>query len=251
MKISGIVIVKNGEDLIKDCLISLSFADEVIVIDNGSEDKTSEIAQKNGAKVIQYISNNFSDIRNFGARVSSEEYVLYVDVDERVTPELARNIKNGVLDIKNKDIAAFKIKRKNFYFGNYEWPYIEKIERLFKKEKLKGWVGKLHESAVVDGKIGELDGFLLHYTHSDLSSMLAKTIEWSKIEAKLRFKSGHPKMTWWRFLRMMVTAFLDSYIRQGGYKIGLPGLIESIYQAFSMFVTYAKLWELQQKAKND
>ena len=79
--------------------------------------------------------------------------------------------------------------------------------------------------------------------------MLDKTIEWSKVEAETRFQMNHPKMTWWRFPRVMITAFLDSYFRQGGYKIGVAGLIESVYQAFSIFVTYARLWELQQKKK--
>jgi hypothetical protein len=96
-------------------------------------------------------------------------------------------------------ISAYKLKRKNYYLGENEWPYIEKLERLFKKDKLKGWQGKLHETAVVEGKISELEGFLLHYTHRDLTSMVNKTLEWSKVEAELRFESNHPKMTWWRF----------------------------------------------------
>ena len=75
--------------------------------------------------------------------------------------------------------------------------------------------------------------------------MVNKTIEWSKTEAQLRLSINHPKMTWWRFPRVMITAFLNSYIRQGGYKVGMVGLIESVYQSFSMFITYARLWELQ------
>lgn len=254
MKISGIVIVKNGENLIADCLRSIKFCDEIIVVDAGSKDRTVEVAQNLGAKVIEIQSEDFSQIRNYGLQKATGDWILYVDIDERVSSELARSIKYQVSSIrqaqdKYQDIIAYKIKRKNFYFENYEWPYIEKIERLFRKESLKGWRGKIHESPVFEGKVGELDGFLYHYTHSDLSSMLDKTIEWSKIEADLRFKSGHPKMTWWRFPRVMLTAFLDSYVRQGGYKIGVPGLIESIYQAFSIFITYTKLWELQQRIK--
>lgn len=246
MKISGIVIVKNGESLISDCLKSLSFCDEIIVVDAGSKDKTKEIAQSLGAKVIEIQSEDFSQIRNYGLEKTQGEWILYVDVDERISYNLKNSIRSAV-NKKDQDFSAFKLRRKNFYFGNYEWPYIEKLERLFKRENLKGWRGKIHESPVFEGKVGELNGFLYHYTHSDLSSMLNKTIDWSKIEAETRFKSRHPKMTWWRFPRVMLTAFLDSYIRQGGYKIGVPGLIESIYQAFSAFITYAKLWELQQK----
>lgn len=244
IKISGVVITKNAENLIADCLDSLSFCDEIVIIDNKSEDRTKEIAEKMRAKVYEYSSDNFSEMRNFGLKKASGEWLLYVDADERITPELAMNIKTSVNDDK---FSAFRIKRKNFYFGNHEWPYIEYLERLFKKEKLEGWQGKLHESPKVRGSIGTLEGYLLHYTHRNLTSMVNKTIEWSKIEAELRFNSGHPKMTWWRFPRVMSTAFWDSYVRQGGWKVGTVGLIESIYQAFSIFVTYARLWEMQIK----
>jgi len=146
------------------------------------------------------------------------------------------------------------LKRKNFYLGSSaknEWPYIEKTERLFKRSSLKGWKGKLHESPIVIGEIGEIgEGFLLHYTHRDLASMLAKTIEWSKIEAELRFTANHPKVTWWRLFRVMLTAFLDYYLKQRGWKVGTVGVIESVYQVFSVFITYARLWEMQREIKN-
>lgn len=245
IKISAIVITKNAENLIADCLDSLSFCDETIVIDSKSEDRTKEIAEKMGAKVLEHDFQDFSEARNFGLQKASGEWVIYVDSDERVTKELAEGIKHKTLNTDVNDFSAFRIQRKNFYFGNNEWPYVELLERVFKKGKLEGWYGKLHESPKVKGNIGLLDGYLLHYTHRNLTAMVNKTIEWSRIEAELRFKSGHPKMTWWRFPRVMLTAFLDSYIRQGGWKIGIVGLIESMYQAFSVFVTYARLWEMQ------
>lgn len=245
-KISAIVITKNSEDLIADCLDSLSFCEEIIVVDNKSEDRTREISEKMGAKVFEHESSDFSEARNFGLRKAIGAWVVYVDSDERVTKELASEIKNK---IGKGEFSAFRVKRKNFYFGNHEWPYIEHLERVFKKENLEGWYGKLHESPKVKGAIGILDGYLLHYTHRNLTSMVKKTIEWSKIEAELRFKSGHPKMTWWRFPRVMLTAFFDSYIRQSGWKAGGIGLIESMYQSFSIFVTYARLWEMQQGKK--
>jgi hypothetical protein len=128
----------------------------------------------------------------------------------------------------------------------HEWPKVEEMGRLFKKDKLKQWKGELHETPIFDGEISKIDeGYILHFTHRDLESMLNKTIEWSTQEALLRYNSGHPKMTWWRFPRVMLTGFLGSYIGQGGYKAGATGVVESVYQAFSMFITYAKLWELQ------
>lgn len=249
ISISGIVITQNVENIIADCLDSLSFCDEIIVVDNKSEDRTKDVAKKMGAKVSEYAQEDFSKLRNFGLKIALGEWILYVDADERVTPELASSIKHQVLSIENNNFSAFRIKRKNFYFGNHEWPYIEHLERLIRKDKLEGWYGKLHESPRIKGEVGDLDGYLLHYTHRNLSSMLEKTIEWSKIEADLRYKSGHPKMTWWRFPRVMLTAFFDSYVRQGGWKTGTAGLIESMYQSFSIFVTYARLWEMQEKLR--
>lgn len=243
--LSGVVIAKNSEDVIKDCIISLSFCEEVIIVDGGSTDRTVPLAKKLGAKVVKGVGNNFSKQREIGRNESKGKWILYIDTDERVSEELKKEILHVVSH--EKIIHAFRIKRQNYYLGNHPWPKIEKLERLFQKKYLKGWYGTLHETAMVEGEMGELDGLLLHYTHRNLSSMLAKTIEWSGYEAQLRADAHHPKMTWWRFPRVMLTAFYDSYIRQGGWKIGTAGLIESMYQAYSMFITYARLWELQQK----
>lgn len=246
MRISAVILSKDSEELIKDCIDSVKFCDEIIVVDAGSRDKTVNIALGKGAKVINSEPGNYALSRNLGLKKASYEWILYVDTDERVTKQLRDNIKSQTSNLKS-NIVAYRIKRKNFYFGNHEWPYVEKLERLFRKENLKGWYGKIHESPIIEGKVGTLDGYLLHYTHRNLSSMVEKTLEWSKIEAELRFRANHPKMTWWRFPRVMTTAFLDSFVRQEGYKAGVIGLIESMYQSFSIFVTYARLWELQRK----
>ena len=101
----------------------------------------------------------------------------------------------------------------------------------------------------IGGKIigSEIKSPILHLTHRNLYQMLEKTNEWSEYEAKLRFDSKHPKMSWWRFLRIMLTGFFKSYLLEKGYKNGTAGIIESIYQSFSMFITYAKLWEKQNR----
>lgn len=247
--ISVVILTRNAEDLIADCMDSVSFCDEVIVIDDYSTDRTAELAKLLGASVYPYSSESFAKKRNLGLKKAKGRWILYLDADERVSPELARAIQS-VLERKKDIYAAYRVNRKNFYLGNHEWPAMEKLERLFKKSKFEEWYGELHESPRVNGDIGDLDeGYIRHYTHQDLTSMLNKTIQWSKIEAELRFHANHPYMSWWRFFRVIMTAFYDSYVRQKGYKAGTAGLIESMYQGFSMFITYARLWELQQQNK--
>lgn len=245
-KISAIILTKNAEDLIADCIDSISFCHEVIVVDDGSTDRTPDIAKHLGAHVFTLIARSFSERRNYGLKKAKGKWVLYIDADERISSELKANIL-ALIEKEKAPFSAYKLQRKNFYLGNHEWPYIEQLERLFKKTALQEWSGELHETAMVKGEIGQAEGFLFHYTHQDLTSMVAKTIQWSKIEAELRLKANHPKMTWWRFYRVMLTAFYDSYIRQKGYQVGTAGLIESMYQSFSMFITYARLWEMQNK----
>src|SRR5437667_93021 len=187
-KISAVILTKNAEDLIADCIDSLKFCDEIIVVDDSSTDRTVDVAKHLGAKVYADTSVGFAEKRNFGLSKVKSKWMLYVDSDERVSPELAESIKYKVSRIKD-ECSAYKILRKNFYFGNHEWPQIEKLERLFEKSSLKGWYGPVHETPKIEGKTGELKGLLLHYTHRDLTSMVNKTIEWSKIEAELRLNS--------------------------------------------------------------
>lgn len=243
MTISAVIISKNEEAVIADAIDSVKFCDEILLVDNDSTDRTAEIAERMGAKVKKYATDDFSKLRNFGLENATGDYILYIDSDERVSDELRKSILNS-LDGKT---TAFKLKRQNYYLGKNPWPKIEEIERLFLKSKLRGWKGKLHESPVYEGEAKLLDGLLLHYTHRNLTHMLKKTIEWSDIEAKNRFEAGHPKITWWRFPRVMISTFFNYYFLQKGYKVGTVGLIESIYQAFSTMITYAKLWELQHK----
>ncbi len=247
MSLTVVIIAKNEEKMIGKCFESIkNLADEIILVDNGSVDKTREIVEEYGARVLSIFDADFSKLRNEGLKQAKGEWILYIDADERLTPELKDEISKYIESPSaSSGPSAFGLRRRNFYLGNHEWPKIEKLERLFKKEKLKGWYGELHESPKFEGKLGELEGYLLHYTHRDLSSMLAKTIEWSSLEAQARFKAGHPRMALWRFPRVMLSAFYDSYIRDGGWKVGVVGLIESFYQSFSTFITYAKLWELQ------
>lgn len=243
--ITAVVITRNEEEVIEDCLRSLDFVDEIIVIDSNSTDKTAEIARKLNSKVISHPFVNFSETRNFALKHVNTDWILYIDADERVTTELKRGILKA---ITTDHFQAYSLKRKNFYLGK-EWPYRENLTRLFMKDKLKGWKGILHESPDVDGTIRLLEGELLHNAHRNIEQMLNKTNTWSNIEARLRFDNNHLPVKWWRLIRVFITGFFNSYINQKGFLAGNIGFIESYYQGFSLFVTYVKLWELQKSQK--
>ena len=247
MKLSAVIITKNEEKNIESCIRSLGFADEIIVIDNYSSDQTAEIAVKLKARVFKLNGLDFSTLRNLGRVKAKGEWLLYLDADERVSRKLSGEIIEKIG--KNDVVCAYEIPRVNYYFGKI-WPYVENMTRLIRKNKLIGWRGSLHETPVFRGRIGYLEAPILHYTHTDLRSMVDKTNEWSEIEAQLRLLKNHPKVSWWRFFRVMLTAFWQSFIRQGGWRTGNRGIIESIYQSFSIFITYAKLWEKQNKSTN-
>ncbi len=245
-KISAIILTKNDEQRIRDCLTSVAWTDEQIVVDNGSADKTVTIAHGMGAFIVEETERiDFAKLRNVGANRASENFLLYVDSDEQVTPALREEILECVRAYKpGISPVAYFIPRKNFYQGRL-WPHRDSMERLFWKKGLRGWRGKLHESPVVAGTVGRLKQFLLHNTHRTLEEMLAKTNQWSALEADLRFRAGHPPVVSWRLLRVMGTSFIEYFVRQSGWRVGTAGWIESIFQAYSSFVTYAKLWELQ------
>lgn len=245
MKLSAVIITYNEQEMLEECLKSLSFVDEIIVVDSLSTDKTLETARKYNAKIFDDEGNDFSTKRNKGLKESKCEWILYIDADERVTEELSQQITQV---INNSDYQAYRLKRKNYYLGK-PWPEVEKIERLFLKKSLKKWTGKLHESPEFVGQIAELDGLLLHFSHRNLSSMVRKTNGWSEEEADLRLQSHHPPMSLWRFIRVMGTTFLDYFISKKGFMAGTVGVIESMYQSFSQFITYAKLWEKQKIRK--
>lgn len=245
--ITAIIIAKNEERVIDNALKSVSFCDEVIVLDSGSTDNTIAVANKNDAKVFSLEFSDFSSLRNYGMAKAESDWVFYVDADERVTKKLQEEIKERVKNYSfGNGIAGYYVKRKTYYF-NKDWGYSDRVQRLFLKKLFIEWRGEVHETPYVKGKLEVLTYPLLHFTHYDLGKMVNKTNEWSEVEARLRFSSRHPKMSWWRFIRVMMTGFLRAYVKEKGYKNGAEGIMESIYQAFSMFITYAKLWEMQDR----
>lgn len=249
VNLTTVIIARNEAKRIAACIGNLGFSDEVIVIDNGSTDGTAETATAKGATVIHSDASDFSKLRNLGLAHARGRWILYVDADETVTPGLAREIRRVVsAKIRSGDPTAYRLPRHNRFLG-HPFPHTDRLERLFVRKHLKGWYGPVHESPDVDGPVGDLSVPLEHDTHRTLEEMVEKTNEWSSQEARLRLAARHPPVTWWRIFRVMITGFGNSYVKQGGWRAGVTGLIEGIYQSFSMFVTYAKLWEMQMRSQ--
>ena len=244
--LSVVVIAKNEEDRIKACLESIKWATEIIVLDNGSIDKTIDIAKKYTDKIFSFDNLDFASIRNKGMEKAENEWVIYIDADERIL----FNLKEEILEtIKSNEYSAIAISRKNIIFGQEEkygpfWP--DWVIRLLKKEDFESWVGKIHEYPKFKGKLGYSKNSLLHLTHRSLDQVVLKSLEWSKIEASLRSGANHPKMSGWRFLRILFSELFNQGILRKGFFSGTIGVIDSVLQSFSMFMSYVRLWEIQQ-----
>lgn len=243
-ELSVIIITKNEEKNLPDCLRSVDWADEVIVVDTGSTDKTLEIA-KDQAKVYELAGGSYQDWRNEGLKHAVTPWVLYVDADERVTPLLKKEIENVVA---NAEYDYYVIPRKNVILGKEMkwggwWP--DYVKRLYKRSALRGWTGELHEEPQVEGGFGYLKNPIVHLKHNKLSKMVEKTNIWSEKEAKLLFDANHPKMSWWRFIRIMMSELFLRLIKLQGFRDGTEGIIYAFYLSWSKFITYSKLWEIQ------
>ncbi len=243
--ISAIVITKNEEKMIRDCLVSLKFCDEIVVVDNDSSDKTVEVAREFTDKIFPIATDDFSKMRNFAAEKVKGDWLLYIDADERVSHELKERI---IVAVKKDGHVGYEIHRKNNFLGKWMayggWEN-EYLLRLMRKDSLIRWFGKLHETAEVKGRVGKIEEVILHFTHRDLYSMVEKTNKWSELEAASRFNNKHPKMTTLRFIKLFVDDFLKRLIGKYAYKDGAVGAIEAIYQPYSLLMTYLKLWEKQ------
>lgn len=245
-KIDILILTSNEEDVIGDAIKSVSsWAENIFVIDSGSIDKTVDIAKKKGAIVIEHPFKDFSSQRNFAIKKAKSPWVMYLDADERVTDGFRKEVQGLIL---NGEYAGLEIRRKTYYLGQ-DWGFTDKVARVFKVDKFLKWEGVVHETAHIKGELGLVDSRINHFTHRNLEQMLTKTNSWSDYEANLRLESGHPKIEGWRLLRVMLSGFLKSYFNEGGYRNGTRGFIESIYQSYSMFITYAKLWEMQNRKK--
>lgn len=214
--------------------------------DNKSTDKTLEVAREYTEKIIEFKGNDFAGLRNKAMEKATGDWVFYVDADERVLKPLRDEVKEI---IQGNDKSAFAVSRKNVIFGQivdygpYEHDW---MIRLFKKSDFETWVGKVHEYGQFKGELGYTKNSFLHLTHRNLDQIVLKSLDWSKIDAKLRFESKHPPMSGLRLLRILATELFNQGIKRKGFFAGTIGTADALLQTFSMVMTYIRLWEMQQ-----
>ncbi len=247
--ISVVVLTKDQVNYLATCLESVKWADEIIIVDDDSSNELIEIAKKYTDKIFVHSLTDFASQRDFAMSQATYDWIFFIDPDERVTAGLKEEIQKIVTE-NESDIGAAAIPRRNFFLGKEQkaiggWP--DYVIRLVKKDRFNKWEGTLHEQPKFHGTLIHLKNPFIHLTHTDITSMTQKTLRWSYLEAGLRFDNNHPKMTSWRFFRVIITTFFDWYIKKGGYRAGTEGTIESIFQTFSVFYSYVRLWEMQRK----
>lgn len=248
LPVTAIVLTKNEELMIVNCLETVKWCQEIIVIDSQSTDSTVQLAKRAGAIVYSTDKNSFAERRNYGLSKARTEWVFYLDADERVTPDLMEEIRNAIND---PAISALSVGRQNIHYGKEMkhggWEN-DRLVRVFRTANLKEWTGVVHESPQFNGAVGELQTPLIHLTHRNMMDGLRKTIEWTNDEAELLFKANHPPVTVKTLLRKSFMEFYRRAFKWKGKKDGIEGWIESLVQGMNKFIIYERLWELQRKS---
>ncbi len=244
-KISVIVITKDEERNIIDCLKSVEWADEIIVVDSESTDRTIELAKQFSDKIFTRKWEGYVSQKRYALSLATNEWVLSLDADERITPEL----KQEILNLTFKNFSGYKIRRKNFLLKkeitSCGWEKDYQL-RLMKKDKTSFSDRLVHEKFIVDGEVSTLKNPMLHYTFSSFSDYLNKINYYTSLKAQELFKKKK-RVGAWTIFSHTVSAFFAFYIFRKGFKDGVYGLIISFLHSVSTMMNYVKLWELQNR----
>ncbi len=243
MRLVGVILAHNEADNIQDCIKSLQWADEVVVVDGGSStDNTVELAQAAGATVMHNLFENFAQQRNAALDKVNADWVLFVDADERVTPELAEEVRQI---LENPDCVGYWIPRQNYIFGKLTrhtgW-YPDHQLRLLKcgaahydPER------QVHELVILDGEAGYLENHLIHYNYRDLRHFIQKQRYYARFDAEIMYSDGiRPKFR--NFILQPLRQFKFRFWTWKGYRDGFHGLRLSVLMAWNEFDKY---WHLR------
>ncbi len=246
--ISVIIITKDEEKNIAECISSIKWVDEIIVVDAESSDETVATAKKYTEKVYIKKWEGYVPQKKYALGLAKNEWILSLDADERVTEEL----KNEIEAIIDTDADGFKIRRRNFLFNkeikNCGWGNDYQL-RLFKKDKTSLTDRLVHEGFKVEGKVEQLQQPMLHYTFSTFTDYFSKINNYTTLRAKELFKENRT-VNGWTIVSHTISAFLQFFFIRGGYKDGVHGLIISLLHSVSTMMNYVKLWELKIKNKS-
>ena len=246
--INVVIYTHNEEKNINDCINSAKLlTDKIILVDMESTDKTVEIAKSLKVTVFNFPKSNYVEpAREFGIKKSETDWILILDADERITKELADEIKSA---IRNSQLSHYKIPRKNIFGTQWlkhgGWSPDYQI-RLINKKYFVRWPKQIHSTPQIKGDFGYLKNPLIHYFHGDLTTMVKKTVIFEDIESDLLLKAKKTSGTK-TFFRKYLAEFYRRLIKNLGFLDGPFGIIESIYQAFSKTITYLFLYEKQNK----
>lgn len=242
-RVSVIVITRNEERNIRDCLSSARWADEIIVVDSGSSDGTVAAAREFSDKVFERPWEGFGASKNFALSQTRNDWVFWLDADERVTPELAEEIELSLSG--QTDMVGFSVPRKAFFLGTWirhcGW-YPGRVVRLFRRDKAVFSNDRVHERLIVDGPVAELKSDLLHYTDPSLEHYFTKFNRYTSLAAEDLAGKGR-RTGIGRMLLNPVWTFFRMYFLRLGFLDGIPGLILCMLSAGYVFTKYAKLWE--------
>ena len=242
--VTATVITFNEAANIEAALASLSWADEIIVVDSESTDRTAEIARRLTDKVIVRPWPGYIAQKNFAAEQASHDWIFSLDADERVTPELAAEIKTTLA--RRPSAAGYRLPRVTFHLGRWmrstDW-YPDYQLRLYDRRRAR-WAGKyVHESVKADGPVEYLRSELQHYAYRDRAHHLETMDRYTTLAAKQMFEEGR-RAGLFHVIVHPPAAFFRNYVLRGGFRDGKAGLIVSAMNARYVRLKFAKLREL-------
>ena len=250
MKITITLITLNSEKTLKPVLEAVSWADEIVLVDSGSTDGTLEIARQFKAKIIYRVFEGYGSQKNFATDQASNDWILSLDDDEILTPELQKEIQS--LDLQNTDYHGYKIPRSLIFLGKllrFSGEYKRLTLRLFNR-KYGNWNAEyVHESVEVNGKTATLKHQILHDSYRDLTDYFNKFNKYTSLGAKTL--SEHKKTaSTFKIISRFPTTFLKIYILKGSCLDGYAGFMWALLTAITPVVKYAKLRELTTPSKS-
>ncbi|MDX1917815.1 MAG: tetraacyldisaccharide 4'-kinase [Candidatus Caenarcaniphilales bacterium] len=250
LPISAFIITRNEEENIVRCLESLSFCAEIIIVDSGSADLTCELAEKAGATVIRHDFEGFGKQKNFALNQCCHDWVISLDADEEVTPELEDYIRK--LDLQNSAYCGFEIKRRHFFLGrkiSHSGLYPDHKLRLFRRSKGHFKDVEIHELVEVEGPTKKLSLDLNHYSWSGVKDFFARQFKYAEKVAQLKYQEGL-RIGAWEIAVRPAFNFLYRYFFRLGILDGSAGFILCLGWAAATSYKYFLLWEMQLKDAN-